>query len=76
MSVKSFFKNRFALVVDLRSHPDNEKTGQGKRIMNTQNGVLLEIKKRAHTGVLKCHIFVVSDGLVNMVNNDLQSIQY
>ena len=76
MTVEKFFKDKFALVNDLRSHADNEKTGQGKRVFNTQNGILLEIKKRAHTGALKCHIFVVSDGLVNMVNNNLQSIQY
>ena len=76
MTVEKFFKDKFALVIDLRAHPDNEKTGQGRRLISTQNGVLLEIKKKAHTGSLKCHILIVSDGLVNMTNNDLQSIQY
>ena len=76
MTVNKFFKDKFGLVIDLRAHQDNENTGQGKRVVNTQNGILLEIKKRSHTGALKCHIFVVSDALANMVNNDLQSIQY
>ena len=76
MTLEKFFKDKFALVIDLRSNADREKTGHGKLIINPQNGVLLEIKKRAHTGTLRCHIFVISDGLVNMTNNDLKSIHY
>ena len=76
MTLEKFFKDKFVLVIDLRSNPDRQKTGHGKHIMNTQNGILLEIKKRVHTGTLRCYIFVVSDGLVNMINNNLQSIQY
>ena len=76
MTVERFFKDKFALVIDLRTHPDNEKTGQGRRLISTQNGVLLEIKKRAHIGSLRCYLFIVSDGLVNLMDNDLQSIQY
>ena len=76
MTVEKFYKDKFSLVIDLRTHVDKFVTAHGKKIMNTQNGVLLEIKKRAHTGTLKCSILVVSDGLVNFVNNDLQDIQY
>ena len=51
--------------MDLKSHEERGKTGHGKKIVNTQNGVLLEIRKTAHSSELNCHIFV--DGLVNFV---------
>ena len=76
MTVEKFCKDKFFLVIDLRSHEEVNKTAHGKKIVNTQNDVLLEIKKKAHTGNINCNIFVVSDGLVNFINIDLQSIQY
>ena len=76
MTPEKFYKDKFALVIDLRSNEELDKTGHRKKIVNTQNGILLEIKKTAHTGNIHCYIFVVSDRLVNFQNNDLQSIQY
>ena len=76
MTVEKFYKDKLALVIDLRSHEKVNKTAHGKKIVNTQNGVSLEINKKAHTGNINCNIFVVSDGLVNFINIDLQSIQY
>ena len=64
MTVAKFYKDKFALVIDLRSHEEVNKTAHGKKIVNTQNGILLEIKKKAHTGNINCNIFVVSDGLL------------
>ncbi|CAB3993829.1 Hypothetical predicted protein [Paramuricea clavata] len=75
MSISKFFTNGFALVIDLRSTQD-DATGGGKKIVNTQSGVLLEIKKRATTADVQCNIFVVSDALLNFTNRDLSSIQY
>ena len=75
MSISKFFSNGFALVIDLRSTQD-DTTGGGKKIVNTQSGVLLEIKKRATTADVQCNIFIVSDALLNFANRDLSSIQY
>ncbi|CAB4016665.1 Hypothetical predicted protein [Paramuricea clavata] len=75
MSISKFFGNGFALVVDLRSTQD-DTTGGGRKIVNTQSGVLMEIKKRATTADVRCNIFVVSDALLNFANRDLSSIQY
>lgn len=71
MTIEKFYNNKFALVVDLRSNEETNSTGNGKKIVNTQNGILLEIKITSHTGSINCNIFVVSDGLINFVNNDL-----
>ena len=76
MTSQQFYKDKFALVINLRLNEAVNSTGNGKKIVNTQNGIPLEMKKTAHTGNINCHIFVVSDGLFNFVNNDLQSILY
>ena len=60
----------------LRAIEDNSSHGARKKVINTQSGVLLEMTKLATTTNVKCRIFVLSDGLVNFVNNNLQSIQY
>ena len=75
MSIDKFYKDGFALVIDLRSTQD-DTTGGGKKIVNTQSGVLLEITKKATTADVQCNIFIVSDALLNFANRDLSSIQY
>ena len=75
MSIDKFYKDGFALVIDLRSTQD-DTTGGGKKIVNTQSGVLLEITKKPTTANIQCNIFVVSDALLNFANRDLSSIQY
>ena len=75
MSVQKFYKDHFVPVVDLRTINDSFTSGNGKKLVNTQSGLLLEVKKATTTNVM-CKIFVLSDGLVNIVNRDLMSIQY
>ena len=76
MTLEKFYKDAFALCIDLRTINDDFVYGDGKKIVNTQSGILLEIKKTATTANVKCHIFVLSDGLLNIVNRDLSSIQF
>ena len=76
MTIQTFHKDKYAPVIDLRSHQDN-LTGYSWKVVNRQSGVLLEVTKIATTRNVMCiKIFVVSDGLVNIVNNGLKSIQY
>lgn len=76
ITIQSFYKNQFALVIDLRSIEDNLKHATGKKIVNTQSGILLEIIKLATAVDVTCRIYVLSDGLVNFTNNNISSIQY
>ena len=75
MTIQTFHKDKYALDIDLRSHQDNQ-TGYSWKVVNMQLGVLLDVTKRATTANVTCKILVVSDGLVNIVNNCLKSIQY
>ena len=69
LQAEDFFGNKkFALVIDLRSFNDNDVAGNGKKIINTQSGVLLEITKEAVSADGYCSIYVVSDGMVNITN--------
>ena len=54
MSFQSFYKDLFALVIDLRLIEDNMKHATGKKIVNTQSGFLLEISKLATTVDVMC----------------------
>jgi hypothetical protein len=77
MSYDNFFRgDKFAAVVDLRSICDKHVTGSGRKLTETQSGIMLEIKKKATTANVKCHIFVLSDGLVNIVDGSSVTVQY
>ena len=58
-----FYENKFALWIDLRSHPDNNIHGSGLILNNTRDGVKIEIKRQTGgSGNITCHMFVVADG--------------
>ena len=70
-----FTKDKFALVIDLRTYPDNNVSGDGRKILNTQNGVTLKIKKDRTTEDVVCNTFVVSDRYLNFVNMMFQNLE-
>ena len=69
--------DRFALFIDLRSMKENNLHGSGLRLVNTKEGVQLTIKRNASgSGNAKCHIFILSDAQLNIVNKELESVTY
>ena len=69
--------NKFGLWIDLRSMADTTMHGNGKRLVNTQDGVQLEIERTASgSGTTNCHIFTVSDSQMNIIGRQLESVQY
>ena len=54
ISIQSFYKYLFALVIDLSSIEDNMEHATRKKIVNTQSEVLLEIGKLATTVDVMC----------------------
>jgi len=50
--------------------------GSGTRIVNTTDGIQLEIERKAEgSGDVKCHIFVISDSQFNLMDRQLESVQ-
>ena len=70
-----FAKDKFALVIDLRTFPDNDVSGDRRKILNTQNGITLGIKKDKTSEDLVCNTFVVSDRYLNFVNMMFRNLE-
>ena len=69
--------NKFGLWIDLRSMADTTLQGNGQRLVNTQDGVQLEIERTASgSGTTNCYIFTISDSQMNIMGRQLESVQY
>ena len=75
--VKYLTANKFGLWIDLRSFTDTTMHGNGQRLVNTQDGVQLEITRTASgSGTAFCHIFTISDAQLNIMARQLESINF
>ena len=74
---KLYTENKFGLLIDLRSMASQEMHGSGTRLVNSPDGVQLETERKA-TGAerVNCHVFVISDSQFNIMDKQLQSVQY
>ena len=73
---KLYTGDKFGLVIDMRSMTDQDMHGSGTRIVNTTDGVQLEIERKAEgSGDVKCHVFVISDSQFNLMDRQLESVQ-
>ena len=69
--------NKFGLWIDLRSMADTAMHGNGQRLVNTQDGVQLEIERKASgSGTTNCNIFTVSDAQMNIMGQQLESVTF
>ena len=74
---KYLTSNKFGLWIDLRSMADTTMHGNGQRLVNTQDGVQLEFDRNASgAGTTNCYIFTVSDSQMNIMGQQLESVQY
>ena len=78
MSLKKFYTdNKFGLLIDLRSMASQEMHGSGTRLVNTTDGVQLQIERDAKgTGQVNCHVFVISDCQFNIMGKQFESVTY
>ena len=77
MTLEKFYtKNKFGLLIDLRSMASQEMHGSGIRLVNSTDGIQLEIERDAKgSGQVNCHVFVISDTQANILNSKLESVQ-
>jgi len=78
MNLKRFLAgDRFGLLVDLRSMADRSMHGSSVRLVNTTDGVQLELeRKTSGSGAINCYVFVISDAQFNILGNQLKSVQF
>jgi len=77
MDVTKFYtSDKFGLVINMRSMTAQDMHGSGTRIVNTTDGIQLEIERKAEgSGDVKCHVFVISDSQFNLMDRQLESVQ-
>jgi len=74
---KFYTDDKFGLVIDMRSMADRDMHGSGMRIVNSADGVQLEIERKAEgSGDVKYHVFVISDSQFNLMDRQLESVQF
>ena len=78
MTLQKFYtENKFGLLIDLRSMASQEMHGSGTRLVNTTDGVQLEIERDAKgSGTVNCHVFVIADSQFNIMHRQMQSLQF
>ena len=74
---KFYTNDNCGLLIDLRSMRDQSLHGSGTRLVNTKDGVQLELERKASvSGEVKCHVFVIRDSQMNIQGQQLESVQY
>ena len=73
---KYYAGDKFGLLIDLRSMASQQMHGSGTRLVNTTDGIQLEIKRKTGKGPFNCHVFVISDAQFNIQNRQLDSVMY
>ena len=77
MTLQRYYaEDKFGLLIDLRSMASQKMHGSGTRLVNSTDGVQLEIKRATGKGPFNCHIFVISDAQFNIQNRQLDSVMY
>ena len=77
MTLQKFYaEEKFGLLIDLRSMASQEMHGSGTRLVNTADGVLLEINRSTRKEPFNCYVFVISDTQFNNQNRQLDSVMY
>ena len=78
MDVTKFYTgDKFGVLIDLCSIIDQDLHGSGTRLINTQDGVQLEIERTGSgSGNVNCHIYLISNSQMNIQGRQLESVQY
>ena len=78
MTLEKFYTgNKFGLLIDLRSMASQEMHGSGTRIVNSTDGIQLEIERDGKgSGTVNCHVYIIADSQFNIQNKQLVSVQY
>jgi len=75
MLQKFYTGDRFELLIDLHSMADQTMHGSSTQLMNTTDGIQLEIeRKTTSSSVENCHIFLICNAKFNTIGRQLESV--
>ena len=77
MNLEKFYTDdKFGLLIDLRSMASQEMHGSGTRLVNSTDGVQLEIERDAKgSGTVNCHVFLIADSQFNIMERQMLPLQ-
>ena len=74
---KFYTDDKFGLLIDLRSMAVQAPHSSGTFLVNTKDGVQLELEHNASSSSpVNSHVFVISDSQMNILRQQLESVQY
>ena len=78
MTLQKFYaKDKFGLLIDLRSMTSQKMHGSGTCLVDTTDAVQLKIKRDGKgTGTINCHVCIISEAQFNIQNKQLDSVLY
>ena len=78
MTLQKFYTDdKFGLLIDLRSMASQEMHGSGTRLVDSTDGVQLEIEREKNgSGTVNCHVFIISDAQFNIQQKQFESVQF
>ena len=71
-----FLKSKYCVVVDMRTVDEENVVHSGRHLKGVQSGILIKVQKLATSTNLFCHVFVVSDGKVEISDQRFKSVEY
>ena len=71
-----FLKNKYCVVIDMRTVDEENVVHSGRYLKGVQSGILIKVKKTATSTNLFCHVFIVSDGKVEISDQRFKSVEY
>ena len=77
INIASYYTNKYALCLDIRTIDDNALHGSGRRLENTSEGIQLQITKKAESaGKLSCYLYIFQDAQINISDARFLNVVY
>ena len=78
MNLTNFYTDdKFGLLIDLCSMPDRALHSSGNCLVNTTDGVQLDVVQDASSsGNVNSHVFIINESKMNIQGQQLESVQF
>ena len=77
VNIASYYTDKYALWLDFRTMDDNRLDGSGRRLVNTSEGIRLQITKKAESaGKLSCYLYIFQDAQINISDAQFLDVVY
>ena len=77
VDIASYYTDKYALWLDLRTIDNNRLHGSGRRLENTSEGIRLQITKKAESGgKLSCYLYIFQDAQINISDAQFLNVVY